>query len=128
MTNTLHPGFVDDIRSQVEFHIRQAVEEAIAASPLFDYPSSYMLDAAIEEAQRYAMGWVEVACLFSKNESYYRGLLDRIGLIIGDDAFICDDGSKSQSILRAKLPALVQQLKDDNTFLRYVPGTGFEHG
>lgn len=129
MKNTLHPGFVDDINHQIDMHIRQAVEEAIAASSLLDYPSSYMLNVAIEEAQRYTMGWIEIACLFSRNETYYRGLLDQIGETIGEEAYLCDDGvSKSTSVLRAKLPQLVRALKDDNTFLRYTPGTGFEHG
>lgn len=106
----LHPGFVDDINSQVDFHIRQAVAEA-AVETDEHYPS-WVLETAITEAQRYAMGWVEMACLFSKNESYYRGLLDQIGEIIGEEAYLCDDGiSKSTSVLRAKLPQLVKDLQ-----------------
>lgn len=125
----LNPGFVDDINHQVDFQIREKVEQAIIDSPVFDWPNDWVLTVAIKEAQRVTMGWVEMACLFSKNESYYRGLLDQIGETIGEEAYLCDDGiSKSTSVLRAKLPQLVRALKDDNTLLRYVPGTGFEHG
>lgn len=125
--NNLDPGFVDDIRSQVDFHIRQAV--AVAGYEVVTLGDEHALEAAITEAQRYAMGWVEVACLFSKNESYYRGLLDQIGETIGEEAYLCDDGiSKSTSVLRAKLPELVRKLKDANIALSYCPGTGFEHG
>jgi hypothetical protein len=53
--------------------------------------------------------WVEEACRFSRNEDYYRGLVDRIGAMFGEDAHICDDGSRSQDILRAKVPGLVEQ-------------------
>lgn len=59
-------------------------------------------------AQRDA--WVESACQFSRNEDYYRGLLDRIGNALGPDAFTADAGSISESVLRAKLPELVEAL------------------
>jgi hypothetical protein len=46
--------------------------------------------------------WIETARLHCQNESYYRGLLDKIAEHIGRAAYLCDDGSTSESPLRAR--------------------------
>jgi hypothetical protein len=56
-------------------------------------------------------GWMETARQHCRNEEYYRGLLDEIGEILGPEAFISDDGSIQQDVVRAKLPELVRRLK-----------------
>lgn len=63
------------------------------------------------ETHRQLENWMETAKQYARGEEYYRGLLDEIGNIIGDEAFICDDGSRSDSVLRAKLPELVKKLR-----------------
>jgi hypothetical protein len=62
--------------------------------------------AAIRERD----AWVETAAQFSRNEEYYRGLLDECAKHLGDAAFIADDNSRSDSPLRAKIPELVARL------------------
>jgi hypothetical protein len=52
--------------------------------------------------------WKETARQHCQNEEYYRGLLDEIGNILGPEAFISDDGSVQQDVVRAKLPELVR--------------------
>lgn len=64
------------------------------------------LEAAIRERDM----WIETAAMFSRNEDYYRGLVDEIGELFGREAHIADDGSYSQDILRAKVPELVRAL------------------
>lgn len=61
------------------------------------------LDDAIAERD----AWIESAAQFSRNEDYYRGLLDEIAVNFGQDAHTADDGSVSQDPLRAKVPELV---------------------
>lgn len=72
--------------------------------PATDLPAPETLEQAIAERN----AWVTSAMQFSRNEEYYRGLLDQIGEAIGPDAYTADDGSVSDSVLRAKLPELVR--------------------
>lgn len=53
--------------------------------------------------------WAETAAMFSRNEDYYRGLLDEIAEALGPEAYTADDGSISDEPIRAKLPDLVRQ-------------------
>lgn len=57
-------------------------------------------------AQRISL-WMQDAAQYHKNSEYYRGLLVKIGESIGDAAYTCDDGSRSEDVLCAKLPELV---------------------
>jgi len=51
--------------------------------------------------------WKETAAQHLRNEEYYRGLLIQIGEMLGEEAYIADDGSKQQDVLCAKIPELV---------------------
>lgn len=53
-------------------------------------------------------GWEKSAAQFCSGMEYYRGLVDQIGEMLGEAAHICDDGSRSEDILRAKVPELVK--------------------
>jgi hypothetical protein len=61
-----------------------------------------------EQAVAERDAWVETAAMFSRNEEYYRGLVVKIGEMFGDAAYIADDGSRSEDVLCAKVPALVR--------------------
>lgn len=55
--------------------------------------------------------WLDTAAQFSRNEDYYRGLVQRCGKVFGAAAYQCDDGvSVSQDILCDKVPELVEQM------------------
>lgn len=60
---------------------------------------------ALAEATRERENWIETARTFAKGEGYYRGLIDAA---LKDDpaAYVADDGSISEDVLRAKLPEL----------------------
>lgn len=66
--------------------------------------------ATLEQAVRERDAWIETAMTFSKNEEYYRGLVDAVARHLGPDVFVCDDGSVSEGPLRAKVPELVAAL------------------
>lgn len=51
--------------------------------------------------------WMDTAAQQNRNAEYYQQAIDRIGLLFGRAAFICDDGSLSDTLLRAKVPDLV---------------------
>ena len=65
-----------------------------------------------DEASAALAVWTETAAQESRNTEYYRGLLDQIANAIGDEAFIADDGTCSESPLRAKLPRLVAEERE----------------
>jgi hypothetical protein len=62
----------------------------------------------LEQAIAERNAWIESAAMFSRNEDYYRGLVYEIGEALGDEAYIADDGSRSQDVLAAKVPQLVR--------------------
>ncbi len=51
--------------------------------------------------------WMDTAAQNQRNTEYYRGLLVRCGESIGDAAYTQDDGGKSEDVLCAKIPELV---------------------
>jgi hypothetical protein len=57
-----------------------------------------------------ALFWEDISGQWKRNADYYRDLLDRVAVYLGDDVFTCDDGSISDSPLRAKIPELVSAL------------------
>lgn len=62
------------------------------------------------EAEQGDKGWKDMAAQMSRNAEYYRGLVIKIGDMFGEAAYTADDGSKSQSVLCAKVPELVEAL------------------
>ena len=51
--------------------------------------------------------WMSDAAQYHKNSEYYRGLLVQCGKSIGDRAYICDDGTRSEDVLCAKIPEII---------------------
>jgi hypothetical protein len=43
----------------------------------------------------------------TRDSNYYRGLVEKIGKMLGKEAYIADDGSVQDDILCAKVPELV---------------------
>lgn len=73
-----------------------------------------VLDPPLVEAiaRRIAFLMVDSA-RFARNQDFYRDLLDKCAENLGPlktNAFICDDGSVSDSPIRIKIPALVAEL------------------
>jgi len=64
----------------------------------------------IENEQRLTSNWTDTAKYHCKNEVYYRDLIQNIGKMFGDEAYVSDDGSKQQDVLCAKVPELVLNL------------------
>jgi len=60
-------------------------------------------------AKRIAV-WMDTGAQHCRNECYYRSLVVRCGDALGDAAKTCDDGSKSEDVLCAKVPELVEAL------------------
>ena len=67
------------------------------------------MDAVLAEAvaKRIAM-WMDTAAQNQRNTDYYRGLLEKCGKAIGDRAYIADDGTKSEDVLYAKIPEIIE--------------------
>lgn len=53
--------------------------------------------------------WRDTAKYHLRNEEYYRGLVARVGEMLGEEAYVSDDGSRQQEVLCAKVPELVQK-------------------
>ena len=54
--------------------------------------------------------WYDTAAQHARNEEYYRGLVIEIGEMLGEEAYVSDDGSTQQDVLCAKVPELVRKL------------------
>ena len=54
--------------------------------------------------------WYDTAAQNQRNTDYYRGLVQEIGKIFGDAAYLSDGGSVQQDVLCAKVPELVKAL------------------
>lgn len=64
----------------------------------------------IELAIAQRNGWCDTAAQHLRNEEYYRGLVIKIGEMLGPDAYVSDDGSIQDSVLCAKVPELIARL------------------
>lgn len=53
---------------------------------------------------------METAAQNERNTSYYRGLVERIGKVIGQDAYTQDDGGTTEDVLCAKVPELIESM------------------
>jgi len=89
------------------------LEEAtvVAAQCWCDEESGYpVMDVKLGEVfAKHLSFWMQTAAQNQRNADYYRGLLERCGAIIGDRAYLCDDGSKSQDVLCAKIPEIISE-------------------
>jgi hypothetical protein len=56
--------------------------------------------------------WMETAAQNERNADYYRGLVQRIGMAIGQDAYTQDDGGICEDVLCAKVPELVESIQE----------------
>ena len=66
------------------------------------------MDVVLAEAvARRISFWMDTAAQNQRNADYYRGLLVKCGEAIGDQAYIHDDGNRSEDVLCAKIPELV---------------------
>jgi hypothetical protein len=63
----------------------------------------------LEQAIAQRNMWVESAAMFSRNEDYYRGLLDEVAAAIGPEAWGSDDGSVQDDPVRARIPDIIRQ-------------------
>lgn len=74
---------------------------------------STKMDTVLAEAvARRIAAWMETAAQNQRNCDYLRGLLVRCGNALGEPAFTCDDGSKSEDVLCAKVPELVENQQE----------------
>ena len=83
----------------------------------------------LEKEQNLTDNLVETAKNYANGVEYYRGLVDEIGKMLGDESYIADDGSRSDEILRAKVPELVSaRIKEfDRIFDIGWMSTGYLH-
>jgi len=51
--------------------------------------------------------WMQTTARSHTNTKYYRGLLEQCGEIIGDRAYITDDGTKLEHVLCSKIPEII---------------------
>ena len=52
--------------------------------------------------------WMDTAAQNQRNTDYYRGLVVRCGKAIGERAYIQDDGGRSEDVLCAKIPEIIE--------------------
>lgn len=107
---------------RVERHPLMEKDGALAGMPpLPEYLRQGYGDEHEEHVQAHhdeLHGWMETAAQAQQDLDYYRGLLDRIGLLFGQEAFTADDGGLHDEVLRAKVPELVEEAMKELWSLR----------
>lgn len=99
---------------EAEVHpMDEAATHAVAQGWCEPETSSMEMDVVLATAiaravSRVLRNWYDTAAQHCRNEEYYRGLVVEIGKMLGDDAFISDDGSVQKDVLCAKVPELVR--------------------
>ena len=63
-----------------------------------------------DEARREREVWEETAAMFSRNEAFYRDLIDTVARSLGAEAFTDDTGAVHDSPIRLRVPELVEAL------------------
>jgi hypothetical protein len=53
--------------------------------------------------------WAEAAGTLSRSSDYYRNICIEIGELLGEEVYICDDGTKSEDVLVAKLVEVLKR-------------------
>ena len=99
-----------------------AATEAVAQGWCEPETSGQEMDAVLATAiarpvSRVLRNWYDTAAQHCRNEDYYRGFIQEIGAMLGEEAFISDDGSVQQDVLCAKVPELVRALKASHAAL-----------
>lgn len=74
-----------------------------------DMEASAVLARATKRYDINRKNWEESAVQFCGNAEYYRGLVQRIGKLYDPQCYIADDGTRSQDVLCAKVPELVEK-------------------
>jgi hypothetical protein len=98
----IHPRKPMEIATQIwceERHARKTFDPDLA--------ESFATELAAE--QYASTAWMQTAAQHLRNECYYRCIVVEIGEMIGDEAFISDDGSRQQDVLCAKVAELVRK-------------------
>ncbi len=63
--------------------------------------------STMEQVIKERDGWKDIAEMHCRNEEYYRAKLTACGLACGNDVYVCDDGTVTNEVLRAKVPEVV---------------------
>ncbi len=91
--------------------------------------SGTTMDTALAEAfARRLAGWINTAAQHSRNEDFYRDLLDQCAEHLKPEAFIRDDGTTCDEPLRLKIPELVAKLAREYRSPRFCPDCGTNQG
>lgn len=69
--------------------------------------------------------WMQTAAQNQRNTDYYRGLLEQCGNIIGDRAFIADDGTRTDDVLCAKIPEIIAADYDKDEAINLIANDVF---
>ena len=97
----IHPRTPETVAAQVWCDFR-------CSSTEMDVKLCEVFAEEIDREQQKATNWLETAHQHHRNEEYYRGLVVQIGEMLGDEAFIADDGVKHLDVLCAKIPDLIK--------------------
>ncbi len=75
--------------------------------------------------------WIDTARLCENDSSYYRKKLIEIGKMLGEEVYICDDGTKSQDVLIEKIKVVLEkviyqnkEVKEEENIWRKIGGDG----
>jgi hypothetical protein len=103
-----------DIKPELSDEAKQQFYKEIAhqyLDPIFkEHLIELERDTAAQKILRLVTALVGDAAMFSRSSDFYKDIVRKCGESIGEQAYICDDGSKSDCVLALKVPELVAEL------------------
>jgi hypothetical protein len=113
---------LDSVKGELEKAAHEAdCWKSVAAARAIDRDGlAQQLRRATEEGN----GWKDSAAYFDRAQNFYRGLVDRCAVALGQEAFTADDGVTGDSPIRLKVPELVENLVEGRSHLRMVGERG----
>lgn len=120
LTHEQHVALVEDLVCCAEQDIRDDMDDSSIATQTrkaLVLAQFAALRSALAAAGRERDSWTESARMYARNADYYRGLIDD-ALKNDPAAYVADDGSISEGVLRAKLPELYRAVSSERDSLR----------
>ena len=106
-----------ELKSSLQFNFNSVVD-CLKSKYDAEQELSAHYKAKAEQAEAQCAAWEQSAKEFANGMDYYRGIVIAVGEMIGEQSYICDDGTRSDSVLCAKIVELVAAVLAQNKRMR----------
>ena len=88
-------------------------------APLFEKAKISLTDSELGQSVLWVLvNQIKDTIYFSNSSTFYHGIVEKTGKLLGEAAYTSDDGSVQDSVLALKVPELVEKLVNDSKVLK----------